>query len=330
GPSEVIVLGNDGENFVEIQRLSDVVVSERNSVVTEDFDADGLGDVALVNTRASTLSIFHGGVDGRLAAPETVAFVRRPVALTAADFDVDGDVDFVVAHEGTGDLTVIWSEEKRSYTQINYRGFENYDYDANSLSVGNLNGDDVPDIAVSGVLQTDITRWIVRTIVGFPGGGFADAETLTDRETPVGADRPQVLITNFRRGAVDQVVTATPGFSRVAIFGVENEGGGDFNGDGIPDNCRFHTFRRGDANSDEEVNISDAVDILTHLFVIRQDFSCSKSADVNDDGNINISDSIGLLGYLFLGSSAPPAPFPDCGLEETQDRLWCEEPVCGV
>ncbi|MBT6541498.1 MAG: hypothetical protein HOM39_08035, partial [Planctomycetes bacterium] len=51
---------------------------------------------------------------------------------------------------------------------------------------------------------------------------------------------------------------------------------------------------------------------------------CDNAADSNDDGTLNIADAIALLSYLFSGASAPPAPFPDCGIDPTVDALECD------
>ncbi|MCA8962975.1 MAG: hypothetical protein KDC38_20775, partial [Planctomycetes bacterium] len=90
-------------------------------------------------------------------------------------------------------------------------------------------------------------------------------------------------------------------------------------------------FLRGNANADSDADISDAVTILSYLFVPGSpDFPCDSAADVNDDGVNDISDAVYLLGYLFVpGSPTVPAPFPGCGVDPTPDALGCEEfPGC--
>ena len=50
--------------------------------------------------------------------------------------------------------------------------------------------------------------------------------------------------------------------------------------------------------------------------------------DFDTDGALSITDAIALLNFLFLGREAPPAPFPDCGIDP--DRDDCERhPSCG-
>jgi len=79
-------------------------------------------------------------------------------------------------------------------------------------------------------------------------------------------------------------------------------------------------FTRGDANGDRDVDVSDAVRIVRHLF-LGADNDCSDAFDVDDNGEIEITDSIRLLDHLFRGGDAPPAPFPSVGEDVTEDDL---------
>ncbi len=81
-------------------------------------------------------------------------------------------------------------------------------------------------------------------------------------------------------------------------------------------------FRRGDANDDRSVNISDAVQILNYLFADGLPPPCPDAADSNDDHSVNISDAVQILNYLFADGSAPPAPGPDdCGRDPAPSGL---------
>jgi len=85
-------------------------------------------------------------------------------------------------------------------------------------------------------------------------------------------------------------------------------------------------FVRGDANSDYTLDISDAVLILTHLFLGKpQELDCDDASDCNDDGTINIADPLFLLFYLFEGNPKElPFPFQHCGIDPTpEDLLGC-------
>ena len=83
-------------------------------------------------------------------------------------------------------------------------------------------------------------------------------------------------------------------------------------------------FLRGDSNADCGVDISDAVHILTYLFVGGDVPTCLKSADSDDSGVLDLTDAIRMLGFLFRGAMALPEPFPAPGGDLTPDGLSCD------
>ena len=84
-------------------------------------------------------------------------------------------------------------------------------------------------------------------------------------------------------------------------------------------------FVRGDTNGDAALDISDAVATLNYLFLggANNAVTCEDSADVNDDGMLNITDPVYLLSFLFQGGLPPAEPFPQEGVDETEDGLSC-------
>ncbi|MEE3199738.1 MAG: dockerin type I domain-containing protein, partial [Planctomycetota bacterium] len=80
---------------------------------------------------------------------------------------------------------------------------------------------------------------------------------------------------------------------------------------------------RGDANGDGEVDVSDAITELAYLFRGGDGAECIDVMDANDDGEADVSDAIFILRYLFSAGAAPPAPFPEAGVDPTKDGLWC-------
>jgi hypothetical protein len=87
-------------------------------------------------------------------------------------------------------------------------------------------------------------------------------------------------------------------------------------------------FRRGDANGDGSVDLSDAVAVLVWLFAGGAEPGCLDAGDAAQDGTIDLSDAVGILTYLFLGGEAPPAPGPtDCG-PSTDPSAGCAASQC--
>ncbi len=83
-------------------------------------------------------------------------------------------------------------------------------------------------------------------------------------------------------------------------------------------------FVRGDCNDDGGVDISDAIESLTLLFVGGVT-NCVNACDTNDDEGFDISDPIYSLAALFTSGPAPLAPYPNCGDDPTGGTLACTE-----
>ncbi len=86
-------------------------------------------------------------------------------------------------------------------------------------------------------------------------------------------------------------------------------------------------FLRGDANSDNRINISDPSFILNYKWKGGREPLCFDAADANDDEMIDSSDAIYLFVYLFLTGAPPPNPFGECGFD-LEPELPCARTVC--
>ncbi len=61
----------------------------------------------------------------------------------------------------------------------------------------------------------------------------------------------------------------------------------------------------GDANSDGNVNVSDAVYIINYIFIGGNPPDPLEAGEVNCDGNVNVSDAVWIINYIFIGGKAP-------------------------
>jgi hypothetical protein len=106
---------------------------------------------------------------------------------------------------------------------------------------------------------------------------------------------------------------------------LESQDSPDANANNIPDECE-PAFLRGDANSDANVDIADAIFMLYSLMLGGTPSGCVDSTDANDDGTHDISDIIFVLNYQFQNGAPPPAPGPSqCGIDMTpDDGIGCD------
>ena len=132
----------------------------------------------------------------------------------------------------------------------------------------------------------------------------------------VGGGREELeVVTPSGSGAVDVVVMNTRPAELPSI------GSFQFHYEGA-------SFRRGDANSNDVVDISDGISLLNHLFLGALQPPCLASADVDASGDLNLTDGIYLFSVLFLGGNPPPAPYPECGPASESETLPCESSPC--
>jgi hypothetical protein len=88
-------------------------------------------------------------------------------------------------------------------------------------------------------------------------------------------------------------------------------------------------FRRGDSNGDGASDLSDAVHVLTWLFVGGDAPACLEASDVDGSDAIDLSDAVYLLNYLFLSGQEPPAPGPTTCGQGAKPLLACASyPSC--
>lgn len=85
-------------------------------------------------------------------------------------------------------------------------------------------------------------------------------------------------------------------------------------------------FICGDVNSDAIVELSDAVYLLSYLYVDGPNVNCQDAADADGNNVVDLSDALYLFGYLF-GGPPPAGPFPECGHDLTPyDGTHCRQP----
>ena len=84
------------------------------------------------------------------------------------------------------------------------------------------------------------------------------------------------------------------------------------------------TFIRGDTNSDGLINVADGIFLVQYLFINGTLPFCFDAADANDDSGLDVSDFIYLIFYQFMDGPSPQAPFPGCGIDTTEDGLFCD------
>ncbi len=159
--------------------------------------------------------------------------------------------------------------------------------------------------------QAEGTSWYVvnvplETAIGAPGASGA------------GAHEGDLLEAILLNGKPVKLAKAHPPLAAGAVS--RSDGTGDAAG----------LLFRGDCSPDLALDISDALAILSFLFLGSADPPCVDACDGDGSGEVDITDAVSMLSFLFLGGPEPPAPGPRCGADDTPSDLGCVHSLCNA
>jgi hypothetical protein len=236
-----------------------IVGNSPTEEISADFNGDGIPDIAVLDANgvgAPFLTILLGNGDGTFTAKPVTGFDSNALSfnstarkLAVGDFNGDGIPDLAVG-EYPGSAAILLGVGDGTFTLattlIDPGGLED---NAPALSIGDFNGDGVPDLLMigEGIISHDPNNAVI-----FPGNGDGTfGAAITPSITP-GFGAQSVVSGDFNGdGILDIAVSATSGGVTVFLgtgggsFGTAASypGGagttdiriGDFNGDGILD-----------------------------------------------------------------------------------------------
>ena len=222
------------------------------SLVTDDFNGDGIEDIATTNSLTNNVSVLLGKGDGTFSPARTYPIAGAhslgiiPFALASGDFNHDGKPDLVTG--GALSVTVLLGDGAGGFSaEASYL----VGFDIACVNVADVNGDGIPDIVASGTGTLNL-----KVFLGKGDGSFTPGENLSSRgigpqcfsladlngdhktdiavvnsSSSYGVGDLAILLGNGNGSFVDDAASPTyplafiPWATAVA----------DFNGDGIPD-----------------------------------------------------------------------------------------------
>jgi hypothetical protein len=253
-------------------------------------DSDDDGAIDIVSAARDGLHVASGDGQGRFPRSTTIEDVKNASGVEAADVDGDGETDLLT---GAGSALQIIFSPARGGTR---RRTIDVGSDVLAVALGAFGGGSVEIVATapSGLFA----------LTGGPGGSLGPLERY-----PVGSlARALVLADLDGDGALD---CATANFASASISVLRGAA-----------RKAPPAFRRGDADGDGTLRLTDAVTVLGRLFLGREPLPCPDAGDADDDGALSLTDAVRILLHLFLGGAPPPAPGPNvCGPDPTLDTL---------
>ena len=193
-------MGNGDGTFGGVSDLASGFWSR--SIACADLDADGHVDIATTSDYDATAHVRFGDGSGSWTEPITLFTASSPLDVKIADVDVDGHLDLVVAESGPGTQTessiaVFRGDGARGFGPRQPTTVGRW---AQSVAIGDLDGDALPDAAVA-LNDFDATLTVLH---GTGGGWFGPPQNL-----PFGSNAGDVVIADVTRdGREDILLTA--------------------------------------------------------------------------------------------------------------------------
>jgi hypothetical protein len=147
-----ILLGNGFGGFNPAAGSPILAGASPAAAAIGDLNEDGKADLAVANDNSGNVSILLGDGSGAFsqAAGSPIAVGTLPRSIVAADLDRDGRLDLAVANEAasSNSVSILLGNGSGGFTQpVGSPFFAGTNPD--SIAVGDLNGDDILDLAVA-------------------------------------------------------------------------------------------------------------------------------------------------------------------------------------
>ena len=180
-----------------------------DSVAVADFNHDGRPDIAVAYLQDNAVRVLTASGGANFSSGAEYPVGNQPYAIAAADLNNDGYADLVTANTSLnskpGTISVLMNKGDGSGTfdaaQTYTVGWLPY-----GVAIGDLNGDGIPDLAV-----TNYGDNTVSILYGQTGGGFTSGQTLATCTNPYGvaigdtrhSGQNDVAVTCFHTGQLE-------------------------------------------------------------------------------------------------------------------------------
>jgi hypothetical protein len=303
--------------------VSYVVGQNPVAIAVGDFNGDGHLDLAVANFNSNNVTVLAGlpNAPGTFQLWATYPVGTNPVAIAAADFNGDGQLDLAVANIHSNNVSVLLNSPSTPgafQPAVNY----NVGTSPTALAVADFNGDGRPDLAVANAGSNNVTV--------LAGNSNAPGTFVTSAVYPVGTNPYSIAVGDFNGdGRLDLAVANFSSNDVSVLLGSASPVGtfqapvsygagagpvavavGDFNGDGRLDlavaDLTSNTVSVLLGNTSPAGTFQAAV-----TYAAGTDPTALVAADFNGDGQLDLAatDEGAAVVSLLLGSPTAPGTF---------------------
>jgi len=179
------------------------------SIVTGDFNGDGIPDLVVANSGSNSVTILLGDGAGHFTPTgNTSPTGTNPDAITAADFNGDGVTDLAVVNSGDGTITILIGDGTGTFTPTHTNPpVGKASFSDTGIATGDFNGDGIPDLAVANA-SSGLT-----ILLGNGDGTFVAAASPVSSATPV-----SIAVGDFNGDGIPDLATANSGSNNVTVL----------------------------------------------------------------------------------------------------------------
>ena len=234
--------------------------SDPNYVSIGDLNGDGKPDLVVANSSSNTVSVFlntttNGAATPTFSAKTDFTTGSGPFSISIGDLNGDGKPDLAVANSSSNTVSVFLNTTTNGATTPSFSSKTDFTTGSGptSVSIGDLNGDGKPDLAVANSNSDNVSVFLNTTTNGATTPSFSSKTDFTTGSSPVsvsigdlnGDGKPDLAVANSFSDNVSVFFNtttngaATPSFSSKTDFTTgsipSSVSIGDLNGDGKPD-----------------------------------------------------------------------------------------------